>query len=42
VIKKDGCWNCRHGVEVEIEKDWKVQQVVEKKKDVKPKHKSPK
>ena len=42
VIKKDGCWNCRHGVEVEIEKDWKVEQVVEVKKDVKHKHKSPK
>jgi len=42
VIKKDGCWNCRHGVEVEIEKEWKVEQVVKVKKDVKPKHKSPK
>jgi len=42
VIKKDGCWNCRYGVEVEIEKEWKVEQVVEVKKDVKPKHKSPK
>lgn len=40
VIKKDGCWNCRHGIEVEIEKDWKVEQVVEVKKNAKPKHKS--
>lgn len=20
IIKKDGCWNCRHGAELEIEK----------------------
>jgi len=42
VIKKDGCWNCRYGVEVEIEKEWKAEQIVEVKKDLKPKHKSPK
>jgi len=39
VIKKDGCWNCRHGVEVEIEKEWKAEQVIEVKKDAKPKPK---
>ena len=32
VIKKDGCWNCRKGADVEIEKEWKVDQVVELKK----------
>jgi len=42
VIKKDGCWNCRHGTEVEIEKDWKAEQAVDIKKDAKPKPKSPK
>ncbi len=29
VIKKDGCWNCRYGVEVEIEKEWKAEEAVE-------------
>lgn len=32
VIKKDGCWNCRKGAEVEIEEEWKVDQVIELKK----------
>ena len=42
VITKDGCWNCRQGADLESEKEWKSEQVVEVKKDIKPKHKSPK
>jgi len=42
VIKKDGCWNCRHGIEVGIEKEWKTELAIEVKKDFKIKHKSPK
>ena len=42
VITKDGCWNCRHGADVEIEKEWKTEQVIEVKKDTKSKHKTPK
>ena len=37
----NGCWNCRHGAEIEFEKEWRAEQVVEVKKDVKPKHKNP-
>ena len=29
VIKKDGCWNCQKGAEVEIEEEWKAEIVVE-------------
>lgn len=32
VIKKDGCWNCGEGEESEIDKEWKIEQVVEPKK----------
>ena len=39
VIKKDGCWNCRKGAEVEIEEEWKADIVVELEKRDKPKHK---
>jgi len=39
VIKKDGCWNCRHGAEVVIEEEWKAEQAVDIKKDAKPKPK---
>jgi len=38
VIKKDGCWNCRKGAEVEIEEEWKADIVVELEKA--DKHKS--
>ena len=40
VIKKDGCWNCRHGVELEIEKGWKPELAVEVEKitKIKPKN----
>ena len=37
VIKKDGCWNCRQGADPEIEKEWKVEEVVEAKKGAKSK-----
>jgi hypothetical protein len=42
VIIKDGCWNCRYGAQVELEQDWKLEQVVEVKKGLKPKPKNPK
>jgi hypothetical protein len=42
VIKKDGCWNCRYGAEVEIEKDWKVEEIIEVKMGSKSKTKNPK
>jgi hypothetical protein len=42
VIKKDGCWNCHYGAEIEIGKEWKVEEVIEVKKDTKSKHKTPK
>ena len=38
VIKKDGCWNCRKGAELEIEEEWKAEIVVELEKA--DKHKS--
>ncbi len=40
VIKRDGCWNCRKGADVEIEEEWKFNQVIEPKKADKPKHKN--
>lgn len=33
VIKRDGCWNCLKGADLEIEKEWKVEQVVELRKN---------
>ena len=38
VIKKDGCWNCQQGADPEIEKEWKIEQVLEPKKGHKPKN----
>jgi hypothetical protein len=40
VIKNDGCWNCRYGIEAEIEKEWKTEEAVEVEKitKIKPKN----
>jgi hypothetical protein len=32
VIMKDGCWNCREGVDFEIEKEYDITQVLEQDK----------
>ncbi len=37
VIKKDGCWNCREGANLEIEKKWVDEPILELKKADKPK-----
>lgn len=39
VIKTDGCWNCRKGADLEIEKEWKIEQVLEVKKGAKTNYK---
>ena len=33
VIKKDGCWNCRQGVDLESEKEWITEHIKEVEKD---------